>query len=105
VLLISGQDDQLWPWTMFGEMVIERLKKHEHAYHYKHLSYEGAGHFVCFPYGLPAMPPMISLSPGGGVLIEFGGSAKANAFAAADAWRQILAFLSDWSSPAPLSLR
>src|SRR5712692_7837113 len=53
--------------------------------------------------GLPAMPPMISLSPGGGMLIEFGGSAKANAFAAADAWRQILAFLSDWSSPDALS--
>jgi len=54
--------------------------------------------------GLPAMPPMISLSPGGGMLIEFGGSAKANAFAAADAWRQILAFLSDWSSPDALSM-
>lgn len=93
VLLISGQDDQLWPSATFAEMVMQRLAEHHFPHPYRHLSYEGAGHFVCFPYGLPSLPPMTVLSPVGGMFIAFGGSAKANAVAADDSWRQILASL------------
>jgi len=76
-------------------MVVDRLAKLKHSYPYKHLSYKGVGHFVCFPYGLPFMPPMISLSIGGGMTLDFGGNAVANAAAAADSWPQILTFLEE----------
>ena len=32
MMLISGTDDGLWPSTRMGEMVIERLKAHEHPF-------------------------------------------------------------------------
>ena len=95
VLLVSGQKDQLWPSTRFAELVMERLRSRNHPYPYRHLSYEEAGHFVCFPYGLPSLPPMTTLSPMPGMLIAFGGTPSVQAAAATDSWQQILAFLKE----------
>ncbi|HZU70645.1 MAG TPA: acyl-CoA thioesterase/bile acid-CoA:amino acid N-acyltransferase family protein [Ktedonobacteraceae bacterium] len=95
VLLLSGQEDQLWPSAVFAELVMDRLRRHDHPYPYRHLSYAGAGHFVCFPYGLPSLPPMITLSPMPGMLIAFGGTPAMQAAAAADSWQQILTFLKE----------
>ena len=89
ILLISGEDDQLWPSTLFANQVIDRLANHHHPYPYEHLHYQEAGHFVCFPYGLPSLPPMVQPAPG----IAFGGSAQANAHSVRDSWPKILAFL------------
>jgi dienelactone hydrolase len=95
VLLISGQDDQLWPSTQFCKLVMERLAGHAHPHPYIHLDYERAGHFLCFPYGLPSLPPLITLSPVAGLYIAFGGTVSANAAAATDSWQKILAFLAE----------
>lgn len=95
ILLVAGQDDQLWPSALFAKMVMDRLAVHNHPYPDQHLRYKGAGHFVCFPYGLPSLPPMVTLSPAAGVLLTFGGSAKANAHAATDSWPRILTFLAE----------
>jgi len=89
VLLISGEDDQLWPSTLFAERIMDRLAQHQHPYPYEHLRYKGAGHFVCFPYGLPSLPPYVQPAPG----IAFGGSIAANAHSVRDSWPKILAFL------------
>jgi len=93
ILLISGQDDQLWPSTQYSELVMKQLAKYDHPYPYHHLSYEQAGHFVSFPYGLPSLPPLITLSPVPALSITFGGNPKANSTAAIDSWQKILAFL------------
>jgi BAAT / Acyl-CoA thioester hydrolase C terminal len=85
----------LWPSALFADMVIDRLARKNHPYPYKHLSYKDVGHFVCFPYGLPSLPPMLTLSPGGGMLLNFGGKAKAHALAASESWSEILAFLEE----------
>ncbi|TMD69628.1 MAG: alpha/beta hydrolase [Chloroflexi bacterium] len=95
ILLIAGKDDQLWPSDIYCEQVMERLSAHKFGYAYEFLSYEGAGHFLCFPYGIPSLPPMTRLSPGGGVTIDFGGSARANAETAVDSWGKILGFLEE----------
>ncbi len=95
VLLVSGDDDQLWPSSLFAAQVMARLAAHRHPYPDRHLRYARAGHFVCFPYGLPSLRPRVLLSPWGGLLLTFGGSAAANAQAATDSWAQILAFLAD----------
>lgn len=92
LLLISGKDDQLWPSDVYSEIVVERLKKHNHPYPVEHVCYEGAGHFVCFPYGLPSLPPMLELATGP-VVFGFGGEASFQARANADSWQKILAFL------------
>lgn len=92
ILLISGKDDQLWPAPTYAELTIERLKKHNHPYPVEHLCYEQTGHFACFPYGLPSLPPMIAMTSGP-VLIGFGGETASQAHAQADSWQKILAFL------------
>jgi dienelactone hydrolase len=92
LLLISGKDDQLWPSDVYAELVVERLKKHHYPYPVEHVCYEQAGHFVCFPYGLPSLPPMLELATGP-VIFGFGGVASAQARANIDSWQKILAFL------------
>jgi dienelactone hydrolase len=99
VLLVTGGDDQVWPSARFSKLIIERLARHNHYYAYKHLNYQEAGHFVCFPYALPSMPPMTMLSPIAGMYIAFGGTPKANAAAAIDSWSKILSFLRESLAP------
>jgi pimeloyl-ACP methyl ester carboxylesterase len=82
VMLVSGTDDGLWPSTHMGEMLIERLKAHEHPFSYEHLQYEGAGHMIT----LPGYEPESSWTR----RYELGGSREADAFANADSWSKSL---------------
>jgi len=95
VLLISGSDDQLWPSEEFAGRVMARLAEHGHRYPDQWLRYPGAGHFVCFPYGLPTLPPMTRMSPAPRMVIDFGGTAAANARSASESWPLIRAFLAE----------
>lgn len=88
VLLISGDDDQMWPSTPFSEQVMKRLKEYHHPYSDEHLHYPGAGHFVCFPYGFPGLPPAVKRIQG----MAVGGGVEATAASVADSWPKILAF-------------
>lgn len=93
VLLVSGTADELWPSFRFGELIMGRLREAGHPYADEHLTYEGAGHFTCFPYALPSLPPMTRMSPIPRFTMDFGGTAAANAAAARDSWPEILRFL------------
>jgi hypothetical protein len=86
VLLISGGDDQLWPSAPMAEMIIERLNANGNPYDSAHLLYPDAGHGITVPY----LPMMASTQSGH--ILE-GGSPLANAWASADSWPQVLAFL------------
>jgi dienelactone hydrolase len=93
VLLISGSGDELWPSQRFAELVMARLSDEERPYADEHLRYPGAGHFVCFPYALPSLPPMTRMSPVPVFTMDFGGTRAANAASARDSWPEILRFL------------
>ncbi|WP_300009600.1 acyl-CoA thioesterase/bile acid-CoA:amino acid N-acyltransferase family protein [Pseudonocardia sp.] len=93
VLLISGSDDRLWPSVRYAEAVLRRLARHGHPYRSRHVVCPGAGHFVCFPYGLPTLPPSTRLSPVRGLVIDFGGRPADNAAAARTSWAEMLGFL------------
>jgi dienelactone hydrolase len=93
VLLITGADDQLWPSALYAERVVDRLSSQDFPFPFRHLSYKEVGHFACFPYGLPSMPPMLIISPVRGLYIGFGGTAERTAQATQDAWLQIQEFL------------
>ena len=93
VLLISGEDDQMWPSTRMAEISMARLREHGFAHPYEHLSCPGAGHAFSrvpyFPHG--AMTEW--RHPVDGVVYAFGGDAESNAHATEDSWRRVTQFL------------
>ena len=93
ILLISGRDDQVWPSTRLSEVAIGRLEEHNHPYPYEHLIYEDAGHLIAVPYW-PA-PSERGVQPMTGAKLVFGGTARGNAAASADAWAHVLDFLEE----------
>jgi dienelactone hydrolase len=94
VLLISAQDDQIWPSSLLSEIAMERLARHNHPYPYQHVSYPRAGHvFGIPPYLLATVTK--GRHPQTGAVYLTGGNPKDNAFAAADSWLRILRFLEE----------
>lgn len=91
ILTISGDDDQLWPSSQFVKMIKKQLS--HHPYQHQHFSYEGAGHFLAFPYSFSSLPSNIIKQLDNGMAINFGGSKLANASATIDSWNKIRDFL------------
>jgi hypothetical protein len=91
ILLISGEDDQMWPSTIFSKQIIDRLEHHKHPYPSMHLSYPGAGHMIRPGY----MPKTVTviIHPIDGGRYELGGNAKDDAYASSDSWSKTLEFL------------
>lgn len=93
ILVVTGADDQLWPSPWFAERIARRRRDHGRDGADRYLDLPGAGHFVCFPYGLPSWPPMLRVSPVGRLTFDFGGTTEVNAAAARESWQVILEFL------------
>ncbi|WP_165699985.1 acyl-CoA thioesterase/bile acid-CoA:amino acid N-acyltransferase family protein [Ornithinimicrobium ciconiae] len=107
LLLVSGEDDQLWPSAEFADLILARLHAHGRVELAEDLRYARVGHFVAFPMGIPGMPPSIDLSPTSFFSIDFGGERAEHAAAAVNAWVRQLDFLDRWRSgldPAPPAL-
>jgi dienelactone hydrolase len=99
ILLMSGEDDQLWPSTRFAELAEQRLAAAQFPHAYEHLRYPGAGHFACLPPNLPAATavarhPLVPMS------FAFGGTPRGNSAAGEDLWPRIVTFLQRHLSPA-----
>ena len=93
VMLISGQDDQIWPSAQLSEFAVQRLKDHNFKNMVKHLSYPDAGHSIGPPFRPTTMNQ--SLHPVSGILMKLGGTAVGNAYACEDSWQQLLSFLKE----------
>jgi dienelactone hydrolase len=92
ILMMSGEDDQLWGSAELTAVADERLKTAAFAYPFEHRRYPGAGHFGCLPPNLPTT----STSARHGLVpmaLEYGGNARNNAAASADLWPCIVTFL------------
>lgn len=44
VLLLSGKADSIWPSSVMGDLVVQRLAKANHPFEFHHVAYDGAGH-------------------------------------------------------------
>lgn len=82
VLLISGEDDLLWPSALLSDIAMDRLVARGHAHPHEHLRYPDAGHFI--------LPPLAPTTFG---LEEYGGTAAGLAAASANSWPHVLAVL------------
>ncbi|WP_177168870.1 acyl-CoA thioester hydrolase/BAAT C-terminal domain-containing protein [Thalassotalea agarivorans] len=90
IILVSGEDDQLWPSTFMANQIMDRLHAKQYKYPFKHLSYEGAGHVIS-----PGARSNIQRSTlANGYVIIMGGSSAANAKAQQDSWPQVIEFIS-----------
>jgi len=91
VLLISGEEDAMWPSTMMAEQVMARLRAHDHPYPIEHLRYPGAGHTISYPHE-PATV-LAAIHPVRGLSMAFGGVPQGIAHARADSWPRVIRFL------------
>ena len=89
VLLLSGEDDQIWPSALMARMVIRRLAAANHRYHYEHMSFPGAGHLI--DPGSDA--GLTEAKHPTGVLVAFGGTESGNRAAQAQGWTKTRQFL------------
>jgi dienelactone hydrolase len=98
VQLISGGDDQMWPSSDLADIALRRLETHRHPFPFRHLKYPEAGHTILVPYWpLPELRVLTLARVEGAQdhLLFQGGTAKADAEAGIDAWRDLLSFLND----------
>lgn len=102
ILIISGEDDKLWPSNLHGKLIMERLDKKQSTIKRKHLHFVHTGHAILFPY--PPYMPVI----GGPIFIpehklwsQYGGNTEGNAYAAKVAWKEILSFLEKTNNQQP----
>jgi len=91
VLMISGEDDQMWPSTKLADISMKRLKEHGFNKPYDHLSYPGAGHLIVLPYS-PTTVTSIKHPVDGG-FYAFGGKPEATYRACVDSWHKKLDYL------------
>jgi dienelactone hydrolase len=92
ILLVSGDDDQLWPSDVFAEHALRRLRRARRPFADRHDRHAGAGHLSARPPGLPAARPAL-VHPADGRMHRLGGTRAANARAAVAAWPRAIAFL------------
>ena len=88
VLLLSGEDDQMWPSARLSEYAAERARRLDVADRVVHVAYPDAGHLACVPPGFPTVTEVVH--PVDGSFNLFGGTRRGNQDARLDAWRRLL---------------
>lgn len=84
LLLISAQDDQMWPSALFAQQIVDRLAAHKSSIPTIHLSYPGVGHAP--GKGTVGLHPILKR------WFAYGGSPEDNALAAQDWHEQTVLF-------------
>jgi dienelactone hydrolase len=99
VLLITGQDDMLWPSTELTEFAVRRFRAKNFPHRVEHLSYPGTGHHIGWPNAVATMTRFAH--PVSGEACDLGGSPEATAHARRDSWPRMLSFLRNSLAPQP----
>lgn len=90
VLLISGDDDRIWPTDLFCREMIKKLDAAGHPYPHIHINYAGAGHSLAYP-NTPATSDKFPVRMMGFDLAE-GGTPRINAHGRADSHVKVIEF-------------
>lgn len=94
VLLVSAQDDRVWPSDIRARRVLARLKEYFHPFSNTLLSYPHAGHMAP---NLPSVPGVSYpvRNPRVNEVVEFGGTPRGNGVASTDYWPRVVSFLQE----------
>jgi|SaaInlStandDraft_4_1057021.scaffolds.fasta_scaffold07259_2 dienelactone hydrolase len=91
ILILSGEDDKLWPSTLYGNRIMERLDKKKSTIERKHVHFSGAGHMFSVPY-IPSIS-LPSYNPLKKSWSTLGGTTEDNAKASKESYKAVLNFL------------
>ena len=90
ILLVSGDNDKLWPSSFMAAQIVEQRRTMKHTFGDVWLRYPRAGHEIGEPYYFFADSTLAHLPR---YAMALGGTPAANQAASADAWPKIIAFL------------
>ncbi len=88
LLLISGEDDQIGPTSLYAKQILDRLDRFDSPIERMHLEYPNAGHLITMPYF-----PRVNVFCSDGVWTNYGGTPRGDEEASRDSWKQTLEFL------------
>jgi dienelactone hydrolase len=92
IMLISGEDDGVWPSEVMATEVVNRLKQSHFPYAVEHLKYAHAGHRAGRPEIVPVWHGRV-VNPTSGREQNLGGSVEGDAQSSLDAIPKVLEFL------------
>lgn len=92
ILIISSEQDKLWPSSIYANHIEERLKLKRSTVEIKHLHFADAGHIYDFPF-LPIESSFFH--PVSKTWLSIGGTVEGNAHAIEQAWKFVLEFLKE----------
>ena len=87
LLLLSGDDDHMWPAASMSDEIVRRMENHGRGDDVTSVVYAGAGHVFLVQDFMP--PP----GRGAGPRFDFGGNFEADNIAGRDAWQRAVSFL------------
>ncbi|PEI82680.1 acyl-CoA thioesterase [Bacillus pseudomycoides] len=90
ILLIAGQEDNVWNTRDACVEMMNTLVKHNYKYDYHLLEYKGLGHSLPIPYVLP-LSETLNVEMGLGVF-TCGGTLKGNSYGQSDSWQKTIEF-------------
>ena len=90
ILILSGNDDKMWPSSHSGNSIIERLDLNGSTIKKKHINYSNAGHNLFMPPYFPSIDLPVHIGSGWSL---FGGTPEGNAHARKESWQEVLNFL------------
>lgn len=94
ILLISGNDDKVWPSSTMADMIEKRLKDNGFVHSFQNLKYDDAGHAISNnPDGHSAYRMGKMVIDGKSYDYEFGGTAEGDFKAKQDARIKLMEFL------------
>jgi dienelactone hydrolase len=100
ILLVSGQDDDVWPSEGMTSVIVRRLEIARFPYEVVRLNYSHAGHRAGNPFIVPTWSHGVR-TPVTGQEESFGGTPEGNALSSIDAIPKVLDFLARSLAPPP----
>ena len=92
ILVISGDDDGVWPSSTMTQSIVDRLKHSHFAFEVERLNYQHAGHLAGRPTIVPDWHGEVR-QPVSGREMNLGGNAKGDVESSLDAIPKVLRFL------------
>ena len=87
LLLLSGEEDKIWPSYKYGKWILERLDEQNSTIKRQHICFPKAGHGLLAPYKGSIYHPI------GKFWCRLGGTPEGNALASKKSWEAIFQFL------------